>query len=54
MFIFFAGIAVPARMTDILAGVFWVGLFGVAVNALLVAAERRAFRWHHAQLGERS
>ncbi|SPL97569.1 Alkanesulfonates transport system permease protein [[Actinomadura] parvosata subsp. kistnae] len=54
VFIFFAGIAVPARMTDILAGVFWVGLFGVAVNALLVAVERRAFRWHHARLGERS
>ncbi|MEV0617912.1 ABC transporter permease [Nonomuraea sp. NPDC050404] len=53
VFIFFAGIAVPARMIDILAGVFWVGLFGVLVNALLVAAERRAFRWHHAQYGER-
>ncbi|MEV4076210.1 ABC transporter permease [Nonomuraea fuscirosea] len=53
VFIYFAGIAVPARMADILAGVFWVGLFGVAVNALLVAAERRAFRWHHAQWGER-
>ncbi|MEV4012837.1 ABC transporter permease [Nonomuraea angiospora] len=52
VFIFFAGIAVPARMTDILAAVFWVGLFGVLVNALLVAAERRAFRWHHARLGE--
>ncbi|MEQ4724070.1 ABC transporter permease subunit [Nonomuraea sp. B19D2] len=51
VFIFFAGIAVPARMTDILAAVFWVGLFGVLVNALLVAAERRAFRWHHARLG---
>ncbi|MEV4477471.1 ABC transporter permease [Nonomuraea salmonea] len=54
VFIFFAGIAVPARMTDILAGVFWVGLFGVAVNALLVWVERRAFRWHHEQLGERA
>ncbi|TDD47439.1 ABC transporter permease [Nonomuraea terrae] len=52
VFIFFAGIAVPARMADILAGVFWVGLFGVLVNALLVAAERRAFHWHHAQRGE--
>ncbi|MGN9838677.1 ABC transporter permease [Nonomuraea sp. H19] len=52
VFIFFAGIAVPARMADILAGVCWVGLFGVAVNALLVATERRAFRWHHARLGE--
>ncbi|MFB9203968.1 ABC transporter permease [Nonomuraea spiralis] len=52
VFIFFAGIAVPARMTDILAGVFWVGMFGVLVNALLVAAERRAFRWHHARLAE--
>ncbi|SDJ65315.1 ABC transporter permease [Nonomuraea jiangxiensis] len=54
VFIFFAGIAVPARMIDILAGVFWVGLFGVLVNALLVAAERRAFRWHHVRLGEHS
>ncbi|GAA3666114.1 ABC transporter permease [Nonomuraea antimicrobica] len=54
VFIFFAGIAVPARMADILAGVFWVGLFGVVVNALLVAAERQAFRWHHAQRGEPS
>lgn len=52
VFIFFAGIAMPARMTDILAGACWVGLFGVAVNALLVAAERLAFRWHHARLGE--
>ncbi|WP_170223114.1 ABC transporter permease [Nonomuraea turkmeniaca] len=52
VFIYLAGLAVPARMTDILAGVCWVGLFGVVVNALLVAAERRAFRWHHARLGE--
>ncbi|MGP3920785.1 ABC transporter permease [Nonomuraea sp. 10N515B] len=52
VFIFFAGIAMPARMTDILAGACWVGLFGVAVNALLIAAERLAFRWHHARLGE--
>ncbi|MGW0808890.1 ABC transporter permease [Nonomuraea sp. NPDC002799] len=51
VFIFFAGLAVPARMTDILAGVLWVGLFGVVVNALLVAIERRAFGWHHARLG---
>ncbi|MEV4223562.1 ABC transporter permease [Nonomuraea sp. NPDC049725] len=51
VFIYFAGIAVPARMDDILAGVVWVGLFGVVVNALLVAAERRLFRWHHARNG---
>lgn len=51
VFIFFAGIAVPARMDDILAGVVWVGLFGVVVNALLVAAERRLFAWQHARLG---
>ncbi|MDA0635404.1 ABC transporter permease [Nonomuraea sp. MCN248] len=51
VFIYFAGIAVPARMDDILAGVVWVGLFGVAVNALLVSAERRLFRWHHARVG---
>ncbi|NRQ34395.1 ABC transporter permease [Nonomuraea sp. NN258] len=54
VFIFFAGLAVPARMVDILAGVFWVGLFGVLVNALLVAADRRAFRWHHERLGART
>ncbi|WP_226898829.1 ABC transporter permease [Nonomuraea phyllanthi] len=52
VFMFYAGIAVPARMTDILAAVLWVGLFGVLVNAVLVAAERRAFRWHHARMGE--
>ncbi|WP_336208252.1 ABC transporter permease [Nonomuraea sp. LPB2021202275-12-8] len=51
VFIFFAGIAVPARMADILAGVVWVGLFGVVVNSLLVAAERRLFTWQHARLG---
>ncbi|HLU72031.1 MAG TPA: ABC transporter permease [Nonomuraea sp.] len=51
VFIYFAGIAVPARMDDILAGVVWVGLFGVLVNALLVAAERRLFRWHLARTG---
>jgi NitT/TauT family transport system permease protein len=51
VFIYFAGIAVPARMDDILAGVVWVGLFGVVVNAALVAAERRLFRWHHARVG---
>jgi NitT/TauT family transport system permease protein len=54
VFIFFAGIAVPARMTDILAGVFWVGVFGVLVNALLVWVERHTFRWHHEQLGRPS
>ncbi|MEV0237034.1 ABC transporter permease subunit [Nonomuraea sp. NPDC050786] len=52
VFTFFASIAVPARMTDILATALWVGLFGVLVNAVLVAAERRAFRWHHARLGD--
>jgi NitT/TauT family transport system permease protein len=48
VFIYLAGTTLPARMDDILAGVFWVGLFGVAVNAILVSAERRLFHWHAA------
>ncbi|WP_067823130.1 ABC transporter permease [Actinomadura kijaniata] len=35
-----------------LAGAVWAGLLGMLVNAALVAAERRAFRWHTAQTGE--
>ncbi|MEU5879327.1 ABC transporter permease subunit [Spirillospora sp. NPDC047279] len=32
-----------------LAGAVWAGVLGVIANALLVALERRTFRWHTAQ-----
>ncbi|WP_433253440.1 ABC transporter permease [Streptosporangium sp. CA-135522] len=35
-----------------LAAVVWTGVIGLAVNTLLVAAERRLFRWHGAGAGE--
>ncbi|GAA5062777.1 NitT/TauT family transport system permease protein [Thermocatellispora tengchongensis] len=39
--------------TDVMLAVaFWAGLFGLAVNALLVRAERVAFRWHAVRAGE--
>ena len=31
-----------------IASILWVGLLGLAINAALVAAEHRLFRWHHA------
>ena len=38
--------------TDVmLAVVAWAGAFGLAVNALLVYAEHRLFRWHHERAG---
>ena len=39
---------------DVLAGTVWTGVLGLLVNVILVQAERRAFRWHHAQTGGRS
>lgn len=33
----------------LLAGAIWSGLLGLAINAILVQAERRAFRWHAAR-----
>jgi NitT/TauT family transport system permease protein len=36
---------------SLLAATVWVGLLGLAVNALLVRAERRAFPWHHVIAG---
>jgi NitT/TauT family transport system permease protein len=30
-----------------IASILWVGMLGLIINALLVAAERRLFRWHH-------
>ncbi|WP_308169769.1 ABC transporter permease [Acrocarpospora catenulata] len=35
------------RVDQMMAATAWVGLFGIAVNALLVGAEKRLFRWHH-------
>ncbi|MFI6905333.1 ABC transporter permease [Nonomuraea sp. NPDC050394] len=45
IFIALAG-TVDGRLAGILAAVAWVGLFGLGVNAALVAAERRLFPWH--------
>jgi len=39
---------------DVLAGTVWTGVLGLLVNVVLVQAERRLFRWHHAQTGGRS
>jgi NitT/TauT family transport system permease protein len=39
---------------DVLAGTVWTGVIGLLVNLALVQAERRLFRWHHAQSGGRS
>lgn len=39
---------------DVLAGTVWTGALGLLVNIVLVQGERRLFRWHHAQTGERS
>ena len=36
-----------AGITVLLAVAVWSGVLGVAVNAVLAAADRRAFRWHH-------
>jgi NitT/TauT family transport system permease protein len=33
----------------LLAGAIWAGLLGLAINAILVQTERRAFRWHAAR-----
>lgn len=40
--------------TDVLAGTVWAGALGLLINTVLVQGERRLFRWHHAQTGERS
>lgn len=39
---------------DVLAGTVWAGVLGLLVNLALVQSERRLFRWHHAQTGDRS
>jgi NitT/TauT family transport system permease protein len=35
-----------------IASILWVGLLGLTINAVLVATERRLFRWHHALMAE--
>jgi NitT/TauT family transport system permease protein len=36
-----------ASITPLLAAAAWSGVLGIALNAVLAAADRRAFRWHH-------
>ncbi len=38
--------------TLVLAAALWAGLLGLALNGLLLYAERRLLPWHHAYLGE--
>ena len=35
-------------LTPLLALAVWSGLFGLVINGVFSAADRRAFRWHHA------
>jgi NitT/TauT family transport system permease protein len=39
-----------ADMPQILAATLWAGILGLALNALLLAAERRVLPWYHASL----
>ncbi|MFI7638171.1 ABC transporter permease [Nonomuraea sp. NPDC049400] len=39
------------RMDLMMAATFWAGVFGVLANVVLLAGERRLFRWHHARTG---
>ena len=39
-------------LTVILAATVWAGLLGLAIDLLLMAAQRRLFSWHHTHLGE--
>lgn len=43
--------AAGGRTDLMIAATVWAGLFGLAVNALLVRAERVLFRWHHRTTG---
>jgi len=40
-----------SALAVLLATAIWCGILGLALNAVLVGAERRAFRWHHALTG---
>ncbi|MFF4616833.1 ABC transporter permease [Nonomuraea jabiensis] len=45
-------VAGNGNRTDLMmAATFWAGLFGVLANMVLLAGERRLFRWHHARTG---
>jgi NitT/TauT family transport system permease protein len=39
-------------LTVILAATVWAGILGLALDLLLMGAQRRLLRWHHARLGE--
>ena len=39
-------------INPVLAAALWAGVLGLALNALLLRAERRVLPWHHAYLGE--
>lgn len=39
-------------LTVILAATVWAGLLGLALDLLLMLAQRRLLRWHHTRLGE--
>ncbi|GAA0928036.1 ABC transporter permease [Nonomuraea longicatena] len=49
-FIILAGSSPDGTALTVAATV-WAGLLGLAVNALFVKAERRAFHWHAAKIG---
>jgi NitT/TauT family transport system permease protein len=40
------------NINQVLGAALWAGIIGLALNALLLWAERRALPWHRAQLGE--
>jgi NitT/TauT family transport system permease protein len=39
-------------LTVILAATVWAGILGLALDLILMGAQRRLLRWHHAHLGE--
>jgi len=39
-------------LTIILAATVWAGILGLALDLILMGAQRRLLRWHHARLGE--
>jgi NitT/TauT family transport system permease protein len=49
---FIADANTAANINSVLAAALWAGILGLALNALLLWAERRALPWHRAYLGE--
>jgi len=39
-------------LTPLLALAVWSGIFGLVINGVFAAADRRAFRWHHALIAQ--